>query len=102
MLLDYTTKNNRVKCMQKLQERRIVPKLMDEFDCATLLYEAGIKKWQWMSIQQCLKLFMDINKVGVNEQRLSSLGQDHSEITHGTFSYTDPDKPRKVKEDIHY
>ena len=45
---------------------------------------------------------MDINKVGVNEQHLLNLGQDHGEITHGTFSYADPDKPEKVKEDICY
>ena len=63
MLLDCMTKKHRVTFMQKLRERCIVLKVMDVFDCATLLDEAGIKKWQWRSIQQCLKLFMDINKV---------------------------------------
>ena len=45
---------------------------------------------------------MDINKIVVNEQRLLSLGQNHGEIAHGTFSYADPDKPEKVKKDIRY
>ena len=37
-----------------------------------------------------MKLFIDINKVCINEQRLLSLGQDHGEITHGTFSSFTP------------
>ena len=45
---------------------------------------------------------MDINKIVVNEQRLLSLGQNHGEIAHGTFSYADPDKPGKIKEGISY
>ena len=46
MLLYYITKKHRVKFMQELRKRRIVPKVMDEFDCDTLLDEDGMKIWQ--------------------------------------------------------
>jgi len=49
-LLDYLVKNNRTKLMEKLRERRMVPKVMDEFDCAALLDKSGIKIWQWRKI----------------------------------------------------
>ena len=39
-LRNYLVKNNRMKLMEKLCERRMVPKVMDEFDCATLLEES--------------------------------------------------------------
>jgi hypothetical protein len=46
-LLDYLLKSHRTKLMEKLRERKMVPKVMDEFDCAALLDESGIKIWQW-------------------------------------------------------
>ena len=49
-LLDYLVKNKRPKLMEKLRERRMVPKVMDEFDCAALLDKSGIKIWQWKKI----------------------------------------------------
>ena len=70
VMLDYLLSNHRWKLMQKLRERRMVPKVMDEFDCASLLDESGIKIWQWRSIQQCLKLFLDIDRVCEVEDRL--------------------------------
>jgi hypothetical protein len=48
----------------------MVPKVMDEFNCAALLDKSGIKIWQWRKIQQCLKRFMGILQVGVAEKRL--------------------------------
>jgi hypothetical protein len=101
-LIDYLVKSNRTKLMEKLRERRIVPKVMDEFDCAALLDMSGIKIWQWRKIQQCLKLFMDIPQVGVAEKRLRALGVDHGEIKHGTYYYSDPTNPTKVKEEVRY
>ncbi len=62
---------------------------MDEYDCAALLDESCLKIWQWRKIQQCLKLFMDIPKVGVAQKHLRELGVDHGEIKHGTYYYTD-------------
>ena len=50
-LLDYLVKNNRTKLMEKLRERRMVPKVIDEFYCAALLDEFGIKIWQRRKIQ---------------------------------------------------
>ena len=50
-LLDYLVKNNRTKLMEKLRERRMVPKVIGEFYCAALLDEFGIKIWQWRKIQ---------------------------------------------------
>ena len=73
--------------MEKLCERRMVPKVMDEFDCAALLDESGIKIWQWRKIQQCLKLFMDVPQFGVAEKHLRALGVDHGEIKHGTYDW---------------
>jgi hypothetical protein len=70
MLLDYLLKNERTKLMEKLRERKMVPKVMDEYDCAALLDESGIKIWQWRKIQQCLKVFMDIKQVVVSENRM--------------------------------
>jgi len=43
MLLDYLLKNERTKLMEKLRKRKMVPKVMDEYDCAALLDESGIK-----------------------------------------------------------
>jgi len=71
-------------------------------DCAALLDESCIKIWQWRKIQQCLKLFMDIPKVGVAEKHLRALGVDHGEIKHGTYYYTDLSNPSKVKEEVRY
>jgi hypothetical protein len=62
LLLDYLLKSNKSKLMEKLHERKMVPRVMDEYDCAALLDES-----QWRKIQQCLKLFMDIPNVGVAE-----------------------------------
>ncbi len=77
-------------------------KVMDEFDFAALLDESGIKIWQWRKIQRCLKLFMDIPQVGVAERHMRALGVDHGEIKHGTYYYTDPTNPTKVKEEVRY
>ncbi len=89
-LLNYLLKSHRTKLMEKLRERKMVPKVMDEFDCAALFDESGIKIWQWRKIQRCLKLFMDIPQIGVAERHLRALGVDHGEIKHGTYYYTDP------------
>ncbi len=46
MLLHYLVKSNRTKLMEKLRERKMVPKVMDKYNCAALLDESGIKIWQ--------------------------------------------------------
>jgi hypothetical protein len=48
VILNYLVKSNRTKLMLmvKLRARKVVPKVMDKFDCAALLHESGIKKWQ--------------------------------------------------------
>ena len=102
LLLDYLLKSNKSKLMGKLRERKMVPRVMDEYDCAALLDESCIKIWQWRKIQQCLKLFMDIPKVSVAEKHLRALGVDHGEIKHGTYYYSDPSNPSKVKEEVRY
>ena len=68
---------------EKLREKRLIPNMMDEFDIAALLDAGGIKIWQCHSIQQCLKLLMGLDKVGVAERHLCALGVDHCEIKHG-------------------
>ena len=45
---------------------------------------------------------MDIPQVGVAERHLRALGVDHGEIKHGTYYYTDPTNPTKVKEEVRY
>ncbi len=100
--LYYLLTSNKTKLMEKLCERKMVPKIMDEYDCAALPDESCLKIWQWRKIQQCLKLFMDIPKVGVAEKRLRALGIDHGEIKHGTYYYHDPSNPSKVKEEVRY
>jgi hypothetical protein len=102
LLLDYLLKSNKSKLMEKLRERKIVPRVMDEYDCAALLDESCLKIWQWRKIQQCLKLFMDIPKVGDAEKHLHALGVDHGEIKHGTYYYTDLSNPSKVKAEVRY
>ena len=102
-LLDYLIiKSKRTKLMEKLREKKMIPKVTDEFDCAALLDESGIKIWQWRKIQQCLILFMDIPQVGVAETRLRALGVDHGEIKHGTYytTYSNPTNLIKVKEEV--
>jgi hypothetical protein len=90
LLLDYLLQSNKAKLIEKLRERKMVPRVMDEYDCAALLDESCIKIWQWRKIQQCLKLFMDIPKVGVAEKHLRALGVDRGEIKHGIYHYSDP------------
>ncbi len=102
LLLDYLLQSNKAKLIEKLRERKMVPRVMDEYDCAALLGESCLKIWQWRKIQQCLKLFMDIPKVGVAEKHLRALGFDHGEIKHGTYYYSDPSNPSKVKEEVRY
>ena len=45
---------------------------------------------------------MDIPQVGVAEKCLRALGIEHGEIKHGTYYYTDPSNPTKVKEEVWY
>jgi hypothetical protein len=40
LLLDYLLKSNKSKLMEKLRERKMVPRVMDEYDCAALLDES--------------------------------------------------------------
>jgi len=42
LLLDYLLKNNKSKLMEKLRERKMVLRVMDEYDCAALLDESLI------------------------------------------------------------
>jgi hypothetical protein len=102
LLLDYLLQSNKAKLIEKLHERKMVRSVMDEYGCAALLEESCLKIWQWRKIQQCLKLFMDISKVGVAEKHLRALGVDHGEIKHGTYYYSDPSNPSKVKEEVRY
>jgi hypothetical protein len=37
LLLDYLLKSNKAMLMAKLCERKMVPRVMDEYDCAALL-----------------------------------------------------------------
>jgi hypothetical protein len=80
----------------------MVPKVMDNYDCAALLDESGIKFWQWRKIQLCLKLFMDIPQVGGVEKHPHILGVDYGEIKHITFHCSDPSNLSKVKEQVRY
>jgi hypothetical protein len=45
---------------------------------------------------------MDIPQVGVADKRLRALGVNHGEIKHGTYYYSDPTNPTKVKEEVRY
>ncbi len=42
LLLDYLLKSDKSKLMEKLRERKMVPRVMDEYDCAALLDESLI------------------------------------------------------------
>ena len=76
---------------------------MDKFDTAALLDESGIKMWQWRSVQQCLKVFMGINQISVNDDCVAALGNNYGTITHGTYHYIDPKKaPDAAKEEIRF
>ena len=75
---------------------------MDEFKTAAILDKSGIKIWQWRTIQQCLKLFMDVEKVAVSEHRMREIGVDHGDIKHGVYYWQNPENPDKVREKIHY
>ncbi len=102
LLLDHLLQSNTAKLIEKLCERKMVPRVMDEYNCAALLDKSCLKIWLWRKIQQCLKLFMDIPKVGVAEKHLRALGFDHGEIKHETYSYSDPSNPSKAKEEVRY
>ena len=102
LLLDYLLNKHQSRVIEKLRESKLIPKVMDEFDMGALLDRSGIKVWQWRIINQCLRLFMGIQKVCVPERRFRELGADHGVITHGTYYYTDPTNPTMVKEQVRY
>ena len=102
LLLNYLLKKHKTKVLEKLRERKLIPKVIDEFDMGALLDRSRIKVWQWRKIHQCLRLFMGISKVCVPERRFRDLGADHGEITHGTYYYSDPANPKLVKEQVRY
>ena len=102
LLLDYLLNKHQTRVMEKLRERKLIPKVMDEFDVGALLDRSGIKVWQWRIINQCLRLFMGIQKVCVPERHFHELGADHGVITHGMYNFTDPTNPTAVKEQVRY
>ena len=103
VLLDYLTeKSRRQRLMEKLREMKLTPRTMNEYEVATLLDESGIKVRQWRIIRKCLKLFMDISEVSVPDRRVQQLGTDHGVITCGTYLYSDPTNPNRVKEEVQY
>ena len=103
VLLDYLTdKSRRQRLMEKLREMKLTPRKMNEYEVATLLDESGIKVRQWRIIRQCLKLFMDVSEVSVPDRRVQELGTDHGVITCGTYLYSDPTNPNRVKEEVQY
>jgi len=58
LLLDYLLKSNKSKPMEKLHERKMVPRVMDEYDCSALLDESCLIILQWRKIncnQVCRK-----------------------------------------------
>jgi hypothetical protein len=75
---------------------------MNEYDVAAIIDTARLKIWQWRKIHQGIRYFMDLPKVSVEEKRMRRLGADCGLITHGSYHYSDPDNPDKVKELIRY
>ena len=45
LLLDYLIKHHKSETIAKLCEKRMIPKVIDEFDCAALLDESNVKIW---------------------------------------------------------
>lgn len=43
LLLDYLLNKHQTRVMEKLRERKLIPKVMDEFDVGALLDRSGIK-----------------------------------------------------------
>jgi hypothetical protein len=89
LLLDYMLKSNKSKLMEKLHKRKIVPGVMDEYDCAALLDR---EKDSTMS-----EIIYGYPKVGVAEKHLRALSVDHGENKYGTYYYTDLLKCREER-----
>ena len=102
VLLDYLTDKRRQRLMEKLREMKLTPRVMNEYEVGTLLEQSGIKVRQWRIIRQCLKLFMDISEVSVPEWRVRELGTDNGVIICGSYLYSDPTNPNRVKEEVQY
>jgi hypothetical protein len=43
LLLDYLLQSNKAKLIEKLREKKMVPRVMDEYNCAALLDESCLK-----------------------------------------------------------
>ena len=71
--------------LRKLRERRVIPKVMDKFETTAVLDESRIKIWQWRTVQKCLQLYMDVEKIAVSEHRMRAIDTDHGDIKHGVY-----------------
>eukprot|EP00986_Skeletonema_menzelii_P012891 scaffold7282_cov81-Skeletonema_menzelii.AAC.1 len=95
-VIDYLVKSHNAATREVLRDRKITPRLMDEYDVAATMDEAELKSWQWDKIKQCLKLFLDIDNVSVARNKLQAISEGYGDITHGTYDYIDPKKPGRT------
>ena len=102
LFVNYCYNNHKTILKEKLREKKMIPRIMNEYDVAAIIDRARLKIWQWRKIHQAIRYFMDLPKVSVEEKRMRRLGADCGLITHGSYHYSDPDNPDKVKELIRY
>jgi hypothetical protein len=102
ILVNYCCDNHITILKEKLRSKKMIPRIMNEYDVAAIIDVARLKIWQWRKIHQGIRYFMDLPKVSVEEKRLRRLGADCGLITHGTYHYSDPANPGKVKELVRY
>lgn len=101
-VIDHLVKSHNAATREVLRERKITHRNMDQYDLATILDVLQMKSWQMEGLQQCLKQFLDVDKVSVAKDKVQALSEGYGDITHGTYYYTDPNKPGTTAEEVRY
>ena len=73
--------------MEELTRITPMPKVIDEFDVAALMIYSNIDISHWRKVVQCLKMFMGVEQVAVNETKWRELGADHGTVYSLSYMY---------------
>lgn len=99
----FTKPANEELFKDKLRDRGIsTHSVLNEFESAATVDEAGLKIWQWRVVQECISLYANVERIAVPDYRMRAIAGEDSPIVHDVYKYKDPENPDKVTEDIRY
>ena len=87
-LLDYLLRYHGDATRAELRQLGLIPKKMDEYEVAATMEIAKIGPTQWRGVTECLRKYLELSEsFCVSEKAWRQLGEDHGEITYGTWPY---------------